>query len=79
MKMKLLRFAGLGIVIWGLSLLWPQVNQVLTPTVMMGMILGLGATTLAYVLIQRVNHHDHHNSIPVQDQPSRPVPMTLVR
>ena len=78
--MKLLRFAGLGIVIWGLSLVWPQVNQILTPTVMMGTILGLGAATLAYLLIQRVNHHDHRGRPAGQDESSRPIiPMTVVR
>ena len=79
MRMRLLRFVGLGIVIWGLSLLWPQVNQALTPPVMMGVILGLGAATLAYVLIQRINHDDHHSSTAGQDQSTRPIPMTVVR
>ena len=77
-KVKLLRFAGVGIVIWGLSWLWPQVNQVLAPPVMIGMILGLAAATLAYLLIQRLDYHDHDNGLE-QDHPSHPSPITAIR
>ena len=77
--MKLLRFAGVGIVIWGLSWLWPQLNQVLAPSVMIGMILGLAAATLAYSLIQRLDFHDHNNGTVEQDHPSQPTPITATR
>jgi len=53
MLIKGLKIIGLGVVIWGLSLLWPEVNPVLTPPVMIGVVLGLGvAALLAYVLVQ---------------------------
>jgi len=61
MIVKGLKFVGMGIVIWGLSLLWPEVNLVLTLPVMIGVVLGLGsAAVLAYVLGQRLDQrHDH--------------------
>ena len=78
-RMKLLRFAGVGIVIWGLSWLWPQLNQVLAPSVMIGMILGLAAATLAYLLIQRLDYHVHDNDTGEQDHASHPTPITATR
>jgi len=36
-KVKGLKFVGLGVAIWGLSLIWPEVNMVLTPAVMRGL------------------------------------------
>jgi hypothetical protein len=77
--MRLLRFAGVGIAIWGLSWLWPELNQVLAPSVMTGMILGLAATTLAYLLIQRLDYHGHENGTVEQDHPSHPTPITATR
>jgi hypothetical protein len=56
MLMKGLKIVGLGVAIWGLSLLWPEVNLVLTPPVMIGVVLGLGAAALlVYVLDQRLD------------------------
>ena len=78
-KMKLLRFAVVGILIWGLSWLWPEVNQFLAPSVMIGMILGLAAATLAYLLIQRLDYHDHDNGTVEQDHASHPTPVTATR
>jgi hypothetical protein len=77
--MRLLRFAGVGIVIWGLSWIWPQLNQMLAPSVMIGMILGLAATTLAYLLIQRLDYRVHDNGTVEQDHPSHPTPITATR
>jgi hypothetical protein len=74
--MKALRLVGLGIVIWGLSLLWPEVNQVLTPWVMIGMALGLGAAMLAYILIQRLGR-EHNDGGAGQDYRSRPIPVVV--
>jgi hypothetical protein len=76
--MKVLRLAGLGVVIWGLSLLWPGVNQLLTPPLMIGLILGLGASALAYGLIQRLDYHHNDNSAG-QDHSSCPVPLAVSR
>jgi len=76
--MKVLRLVGLGSLIWGLTWLWPEVNQVLSAPVMMGLTLGLGAVTLAYVLIRRLDHYQEgHNA--GQDHPSRPVPIAATR
>jgi hypothetical protein len=55
-----LKFVGLGIAIWSLSLLWPQVNRVLTPPVMVASVSGLGAGMLAYVLYQHLGQHNDH-------------------
>ncbi len=76
--MKVLRLVGLGIVIWGLSLLWPEVNQVLTPLVTIGITLGLGALVLAYIFIQRFGHQ-HNGDGAGQDHRSRPIPVVATR
>lgn len=70
MLMKGLKIVGLGVVIWGLSLLWPEVNLVLTPPVMIGAVLGLGgAALLARVLVQHFDQrHDRDGA--GQDHPS---------
>jgi hypothetical protein len=67
--MKGLKIVGLGVVIWGLSLLWPDVNLVLTPLAMIGIVLGLGvATLLARVLVQHLDQS--HDDEAGQDHPS---------
>lgn len=76
--MKVLRLAGLGIVIWGLSLLWPEVNQVLTPSLAIGMTLGLGLAALAYVFLQRLDHR-HKGDGAGQDHLSHPIPVVVTR
>ena len=77
--MKGLKFIGLGIVIWGLGLLWPdEVNQVLTLLVMTRLILGLGVIVLvAYVFDQHLGQYrDHQRDGASQDHQSRPIPPT---
>jgi hypothetical protein len=74
--MKALRLVGLGILIWGLSLLWPEVNQVLTPWLTIGITFGLGALTLAYIFIQRLGHR-HNGGDAGQDHRSRPIPVVV--
>jgi hypothetical protein len=76
--MRLLRFAGLGVALWGLSWLWPQLNQVLAPSVMTGMILVLAAATLAYLLIQRLDYHGQDQST-LEDHHTHPTPITAIR
>jgi hypothetical protein len=76
--MRVLRIAGLGVVFWGLSLLWPQANQLLTTPVMIKMLIGLGAVAPVYVLIRRLNYH-HNDEGVGQDRPSRPMPVALGR
>ena len=76
--MKVLRFVSVGIFIWGLSLSWPEVYQLLTPPVMIGMILGLGASALAYKIVQRFDYR-HSDNGTNQDHPSRPIPVVMTR
>jgi hypothetical protein len=76
---KGLKLIGLGIVIWGLGLLWPdEVNQVLTPLVMIRLIPGLGVTVLvAYVFDQHRGQYRHHRRDGAdQDHSPRPIPPT---
>jgi hypothetical protein len=74
--MKALKLVGLGILIWGLGLLWPEVNQVLTPWVTIGITLGLGALALAYIFIQRLGRQ-HKGGDAGQDHRSRPIPVVV--
>lgn len=76
--MRVLRLAGLGIVMWSVSLLWPQANQLLTSSVAIGLVFGLGAVTLAYVLVRRFNH-DYQDNGADQDNSTRPVPAAATR
>jgi hypothetical protein len=78
MLMKGLKVVGLGVAIWGLGLLWPEVNLVLTLPVMIGVVLGLGAAALlAYVFDQRLDQrHDHDKA---GQDPRLPIPAPLAR
>jgi hypothetical protein len=76
--MRSLKLIGLGVLIWGLSLLWPDINQVLRLPVMISLSIGLGAISLAYVLVQRF-HRPPHDKSSGQDQPSRPIPVIAAR
>ncbi len=76
--MRVLKLVSLGIAVWGLSLAWPEVNQVLTPSVMIGLALGLGAAALVYGLSQR-SGHSHRGDSAGQDHPSHPIPAVVTR
>jgi len=78
MLMKGLKLVGLGVAIWGLSLLWPGVNLVLTPPVMIGVVLGLGVVVLvACVFDQHLGRCRHHKRDEAgRDHPSLPIPPT---
>jgi uncharacterized membrane protein len=77
--MKGLKFVGLGVAIWGLSLLWPEVNLMLTPPTMMGVVLGLGAAALlVYVLSQLLDQgHDRSSDGAGQVHLSPMIPTVL--
>jgi phosphate/sulfate permease len=77
-QMNVIRIAGLGIAIWGLSLAWPQVNQVLTAPMMIAATMGLGVAALGYALLRHFDDH-HEDSSAGQDHPSRPMPITAIR
>lgn len=51
--MRWLKLTGLVLAMWGVSLLWPDINKVLTAPVIMGLVLGLAAAVLVYILGQR--------------------------
>ena len=48
--MKSLKILGVGLTIWGITLLWPEVNLLLTPPVMIVLAIGLSAVSFAYFL-----------------------------
>jgi len=47
--MKTLKFIGLGLVIWGSSLIWPEINRWLSPSLQFGLLLGLSSLALLYI------------------------------
>ena len=53
--MKWLKLVGLGMAIWSLSLLWPDINLGFTPTMMMASGSGLAAAALVYRLGRHFN------------------------
>jgi hypothetical protein len=77
----MLKWIGLGVIIWSLSLLWPEVNLVLSLPLLAGLVLALTAIILAYVLgyyhsqiDQRHRHSPDNNKQKHSSRPSRPVP-----
>ena len=46
---KWLKLVGLGLVIWGLSLVWPEVNLILTQPPVISRALERGVATLGYI------------------------------
>jgi hypothetical protein len=77
----MLKWIGLGVVIWSLSLAWPEINLILTPPVLAGLVLALGAVILAYILGYYHRQIDQGQTEPGNEnkqkhssRPSRPVP-----
>lgn len=68
---ELVKIIVLGMALWGLSLVWPEINGVLTPRVTLGLMAGLGAAGLAYILSQHPNHHPRQHQAR-RDHSSRP-------
>lgn len=68
---KLLKIIVLGMAIWGLSLMWPEINGVLTPQATLGLIAGLGAAGLAHILSQQSKHRPSQHQVR-RDYSSRP-------
>jgi hypothetical protein len=77
-EMKMWRLASLGIAIWGLSLAWTEVNLMLTPSLMIGLVLGLGTAAAIYGLSQRHDHQDSDHTAG-RDHPSHPIPALQIR
>ena len=57
--MKLLKIVSLGIIIWGLSLIWLDLNQMAASLIMLGLALGLAALLPAYFLGKHLGKHSN--------------------
>lgn len=72
--MKVLKIISLGIALWGLTLIWPEINQHLTQPVTLRLIGGLSLVMLAYIIAQHLDwYHDRHQP---QPHPSDSSPST---
>ena len=69
--MKALKIIGLGVGIWGLGLIWPELNQLISARIMAGLGAGLATITLVYDLWR---WHHKHRSTPGSDQPMQTIP-----
>jgi hypothetical protein len=71
--MKGLWVIGLGIGIWGLSLMWPGINR-MTPwwPILVSLVLAFGGLAVA-LIVERLLPKPHEPHNPGQDHPSRPV------
>lgn len=80
--LKMLKWIGWGLGIWGIGLFWPEVNQSLSTPAMLGLVLALGAIILAYRIGCNLLEPKGHKSLPQRpkveqkhtSRPSRPVP-----
>ena len=48
--MKSLKILSVGLAMWGIMMLWPEVNLLLTPPAMIVLAIGLSAISFAYIL-----------------------------
>jgi len=56
--MKSLKILSVGLALWGITLLWPEVNLLLTPPAMIALVIGLSAVSFAYFLGLRFGQPD---------------------
>lgn len=68
---KVLKIVSLGLIIWSLGLLWPEVNliSVLVGVIAIALVLGLIALLINWQ--QHINHNSAHP--PKQQHSTRPV------
>jgi len=59
--MKIWKCIALGVALWSVSLIWPDINRVLSEPLMARLVLGLALATLAYLLGQHFNHPQNGN------------------
>jgi hypothetical protein len=59
MTMKTVKIIAIGLGIWSISLLWPQVNEWLTLEIQLGLALGLSSILLLYEIWKK--HHRAHS------------------
>lgn len=90
---RILKIAGLGIFLWSLSLVWPEVNLVLTPPLMTSLVVLVAGLTLG-IALAALWYARHKQLTPVLDyvclegaiqkrvkrdsHPSRPLHITSV-
>lgn len=74
MMMKLLKIIGLGLLIWSLGLLWPEIDLALVLAVLVAAVVVVGSVGLALLWWQRLDGSNHPH-IGRPRQPSRPVPV----
>ena len=74
--MKTLKIIGLGIAIWALSLVWPEINQTLSPQIMTRASIGLSVVILIYQLTLHLKKRRQQptNQGSRSNHPSRPMP-----
>jgi len=71
--MKALKIISLGLALWGVTLIWPEINQHLTEPVTLKLIGGLGLVMLAYIIAQHLDWgHDHQQHPSNQTRSSKP-------
>ncbi len=69
---KVLRLAVLGLLIWGMSLIWPELNEWLTPKVADALVVGLMVAIGAYILGQQFRVQPRRG-VEVKEQPTSPL------
>lgn len=72
--MKGLKVFSLGIAIWSLSLLWPEINLLFSPKVMIGLGIGLGTAILIWELAYHLKGWHHPGDGTKNNHCFRPVP-----
>jgi hypothetical protein len=71
--MKLLKIVSLGFIIWGMSLLWLEINTVLSNSLMGGLVIGLALIIPTYWLGYYFGHSLTRRRLK-QTRPVRPTP-----
>jgi hypothetical protein len=76
--MKLFKWIYLAVIVWGLSLVWPEVNLIISPALTIGLLVGLTMIGLAHLLDQHLNQMDEKPGYQIGDtlhcQITQPLP-----
>jgi hypothetical protein len=67
---KVLTIVGLGLMIWSLGLVWPELDFAVILAVVGAVVVMLGSIGLALYWRDHINEHHPHNG---SSRPSRPV------
>lgn len=74
MMVRMLKIIGLGLLIWSLGLLWPEIDLALILAVLVAGVVLVGSVALAMSWWQHLDGSNHPH-IGRPRQPSRPVPV----